>query len=689
VRICNAVLGSAAASEPVGTRVDGALLELGSSVGLLTTPSSMNVSRSERRLRCVATEDWIALGLVDAATPAVVECLLVWDRLQGHLLGPNRAADGVNTGTSHPALGQRLLQTAPQDAEYAKVLFDVWAECLVGVAKLCVNEYLVFVAESVSVGKLFGERATMSLCPICVQRVRKFSVLPIRNLSKSRELITPVARCIEDSLRRLLDRALRLENFYYSPQWDITQRLQETCFKWDKPHRSMHRPTDLRESSAPGNAFTWNASLLRNLLDDTRVAGITKTQVQALVRPLLFGFVEMIPVRCRKPDGSVHQAQYALISRCSRVRAGVRYFRRGADRDGYVANFVEIESVVCSGDYLTSYVQIRGSIPLPWVQTPNLQYKPRIRVGHDDAATGLAFGRHFERLSARYGEPVVVVDLVNQHGSEHTLQSRYEMEASRFHIPYIAWDFHRECRGMRYERVHELVAQLEGVFALQGVFTADVLRRCIIQRQRGVIRTNCIDCLDRTNVVQSAIAQRMIRDQIRALGFIDLDEGAEFARRFNGLWADHADAMAYYYAGSAALKTDFTRTGRRTMSGVFRDGYSAALRYIINNAYDGLRQDAVDVLLQNFNRSVTALQHRLLEKRSHSWYLLLLWIELASICALIYALLESKRQMTVASLVFLLTAHRLLRRHGSDLVNRPRLCDEEAHLRKGRTRVHS
>ena len=35
-----------------------------------------------------------------------------------------------------------------------------------------------------------------------------------------------------------------------------------------------------------------------------------------------------------------------------------------------------------------------------------------------------------------------------------------------------------------------------------------------ICEQRGIFRTNCIDCLDRTNVVQSAIARVVLEIQV-------------------------------------------------------------------------------------------------------------------------------------------------------------------------------
>lgn len=40
----------------------------------------------------------------------------------------------------------------------------------------------------------------------------------------------------------------------------------------------------------------------------------------------------------------------------------------------------------------------------------------------------------------------------------------------------------------------------------------------IKQRQSGVMRTNCMDCLDRTNVVQSVFARKVLQMQLHALG---------------------------------------------------------------------------------------------------------------------------------------------------------------------------
>jgi len=46
---------------------------------------------------------------------------------------------------------------------------------------------------------------------------------------------------------------------------------------------------------------------------------------------------------------------------------GCRFTKRGLDEHGQAANFVETEQILIFPDgKVTSYVQIRGSIPLKW-----------------------------------------------------------------------------------------------------------------------------------------------------------------------------------------------------------------------------------------------------------------------------------------------------------------------------------
>ena len=81
-----------------------------------------------------------------------------------------------------------------------------------------------------------------------------------------------------------------------------------------------------------------------------------------------------------------------------------------------------------------------------------------------------------------------------------------------------------------------------------------------------MVRTNCMDCLDRTNVVQSLLASENMQDVLSAFGVLKegqrIGQQDQFQVIFRNVWADHADLLSKQYAGTGALKTDLTRTGK-------------------------------------------------------------------------------------------------------------------------------
>ncbi len=125
------------------------------------------------------------------------------------------------------------------------------------------------------------------------------------------------------------------------------------------------------------------------------------------------------------------------------------------------------------------------------------------------------------------------------------------------------------------------------------------------QLQKGVVRTNCLDNLDRTNVVQSLLGRRTLLlqlDEAAALASGSVLESPfhDFEKVFKDVWGNNADAISVLYSGTGALKTDFTRTGKRTIRGALQDGRNSVVRYYKNNFVDGQRQDAIDIMLGRF-----------------------------------------------------------------------------------------
>ena len=115
---------------------------------------------------------------------------------------------------------------------------------------------------------------------------------------------------------------------------------------------------------------------------------------------------------------------------------------------------------------------------------------------------------------------------------------------------------------MRWHRLSILMERIAEEITNFGYFKVDNQGE-MVQAQLGVFRTNCIDCLDRTNVVQSMIARRVLERQLKDSKVLEAGElpGSDslFEFIFKNMWADNADACSTQYSGTGALKTDFTR----------------------------------------------------------------------------------------------------------------------------------
>jgi hypothetical protein len=91
-----------------------------------------------------------------------------------------------------------------------------------------------------------------------------------------------------------------------------------------------------------------------------------------------------------------------------------------------------------------------------------------------------------------------------------------------------------------------------------------------------------MDCLDRTNVVQSVLSRNIAHKQLFKMDISGKPKGDPFEKfiapleeAFREAWTDNADTISILYTGTPALKTDFTRTGKRTWKGALDDGKNA------------------------------------------------------------------------------------------------------------------
>lgn len=287
-----------------------------------------------------------------------------------------------------------------------------------------------------------------------------------------------------------------------------------------------------------------------------------------------------------------------IIGRRSTKYAGTRFLKRGANPTGNVANYVETEQIVwdmaSSGNVadgrFSSFVQMRGSVPMRWSQDPSTRGvvgKPLILIDNHEPHAQTA-ASHFRDVRNKYGNPIVIMNLIKRNekrrheGVLHT-QFLKNIEYLNQFLPneeklcYISFDVARcnkAANSMPSINVLNVMEDLSMKSILKnGWFQSFPLSEALKIRpreafatldahhskdgrfmiQHGICRTNCVDCLDRTNVAQFVIAKVALGCQLCAMGILDepnLTLQSEVCRLLEDMFDEHGDTMALQYAGS-------------------------------------------------------------------------------------------------------------------------------------------
>uniref|UniRef100_A0A8C5L5H5 Inositol polyphosphate-5-phosphatase F n=1 Tax=Jaculus jaculus TaxID=51337 RepID=A0A8C5L5H5_JACJA len=406
--------------------------------------------------------------------------------------------------------------------------------------------------------------------------------------------------------RRLLEELLKMfmdsESFYFSVTYDLTNSVQRQSAGEDDG-RPLWQKVDDR--------FFWNKHMIKDLTE------IGSPDVDFWIIPIIQGFVqieELVVNYNESPDDEKSSPEtppqestcvddihprflVALISRRSRHRAGMRYKRRGVDKNGNVANYVETEQLIHVHNHTLSFIQTRGSVPVFWSQV-GYRYNPRPRLDKSEKETVAYFCAHFEEQLRIYKKQVII-NLVDQAGREKVIGDAYLKQVLLFnssHLTYVSFDFHEHCRGMKFENVQTLTDAIYDIILDMKWCWVD--QAGVICKQEGIFRVNCMDCLDRTNVVQAAIARVVMEQQLKKLGVMPPEQPLPMKcnRIYQIMWANNGDSISRQYAGTAALKGDFTRTGERKLAGVMKDGVNSANRYYLSRFKDAYRQAVIDLM---------------------------------------------------------------------------------------------
>ncbi|KZT33580.1 hypothetical protein SISSUDRAFT_1054071 [Sistotremastrum suecicum HHB10207 ss-3] len=377
-----------------------------------------------------------------------------------------------------------------------------------------------------------------------------------------------------------------------------------------------HDPFDEPHATLPlwrrfDTHFWWNEQLTSEFAD----AGL-----HSYIIPIMQGFCQTasFTISASENDESVSTSEdiripvhYTVISRRSKNRAGLRYQRRGIDDNADVANYVETETIMQvtreKQNHIFTFIQIRGSIPLFWSQLGNtIKPIPQLSTDRTQEQQVETLSRHFDKSVGHYGTNTIV-NLAGQKGKEAPLSKAYKETVADMNSPdvcYYDYDFHEELKGMRYEKIASLIETLDDTFQTQGFLW--ISDKKILSQQKGVFRINCIDCLDRTNVVESAFARSVLQTQLSSIGIAvyALSARSEVDVVFNDMWANNGDMISREYAGTTALKSDYTRTGKRDFGGILHDGMNSIARVFSSTFSDWFHQSVIDYMLGHRSLSV-------------------------------------------------------------------------------------
>ncbi|KAG8884546.1 phosphatidylinositol-3,5-bisphosphate 5-phosphatase [Tulasnella sp. 332] len=439
-------------------------------------------------------------------------------------------------------------------------------------------------------------------------------------------------------------------NFYFSYTYDLTSTLQ-------------HNLTQAGRTSdfwCYNDRYAWNHHMItcafsnRSKEEDERAC--TKSH---WVLPLVYGHMDqasgfstiyytkklrgliLIPTELSVLGRMVY---VTVIARRSRHFAGARYLKRGVNEEGNVANEVETEQIVHEANTTpfyrptprgsdqhatrspapnyTSYVQYRGSIPVFWAQdTSQTHVKPPIEITIVDPFYTAA-AVHFDNLMARYGSPIYILNLIKAKEPvprEMKLLREYTecVDYLNQFLPednkmiYRAWDMSQAYK----EKKRDVIGYLEdiaeeslemtkffhsGPEPVSHIPRIDRPYRSTIQLQNGICRTNCVDCLDRTNAAQFVFGKRAFGHQLYALGIVDspnLAFDSDAVNMLTQMYHDHGDTIALQYTGSALVNRVETYRRMPHWNSHSRDMIENIRRFYANSMLDADKQMAINVFL--------------------------------------------------------------------------------------------
>ncbi|GER53610.1 phosphoinositide phosphatase family protein [Striga asiatica] len=499
---------------------------------------------------------------------------------------------------------------------------------IIGFIKLLGPYYMLLITKRKKMGSICGHE---------VYSIAKSEMIAIPNPTPHTNMAYSKN---ENRYKKLLRNVDLTKDFYFSYSYHVMLSLQKNL-------TNHETGLVLYETM-----FVWNEFLTRGIRNQLKNSSWTVA--------LVYGSFRQVKLSISGRDFNL-----ILIARRSRHYAGTRYMKRGVNEKGRVANDVETEQIVLEDVVegnpmkISSVVQNRGSIPLFWSQeTSKLNIKPDIILSRKDEkyeATKL----HFDNLVKRYGNPIIILNLIKTREKkprESILRAEFANAievinkdlAHENRLMFLHWDLSKYSRNKAASVLAYLVKVATNALDLTGFFYCQVLPSssqlpcssncygdcsdedlsnatedaCVPTSkdsvndevgshlvkppvfQKGVLRTNCIDCLDRTNVAQYVYGLVALGHQLHALGYIavpNISLDSALADDLMKIYEAMGDTLALQYGGSAAHNKIFSeRRGQWKAATQSQELFRTLQRYYSNAYMDAEKQDAINIFLGHF-----------------------------------------------------------------------------------------
>lgn len=263
-------------------------------------------------------------------------------------------------------------------------------------------------------------------------------------------------------------------------------------------------------------------------------------------------------------------------------------------------------------NFCCSHLQIRGSAPVFWQQRG---LTAQTKITRTPELTTNAFTKHMNFLNANYSKSLLVNLLTQSKVNEQQITEAYEHQVKITKLPFIRYeyfDFHETVKGKNYEKINPFIKKLSIINQDFKFLAMDLKSGSVFLVQNGVIRTNCLDCLDRTNFLMTKIGASLLEMQLRNMNIdftslfgsdfitqldnIHSKPQHEFIINFKRLWADNGDALSKHYSGTSSPISNVTRTGKGSFFGMLEHGVKSLGRFYVGNFEDSIKQECIDLL---------------------------------------------------------------------------------------------